>query len=69
MNQPFDVRAAQSFSQWQCVLRDAIDLNFILLEPLATPCIHKTINGRLVHYLREELDQGMTECPVWAHNN
>ncbi|KAL9956447.1 hypothetical protein ACROYT_G037924 [Oculina patagonica] len=59
-SQPFDVRAAHSFSQWQCVLRDAIDLNFILLEPLATPCIHKTFNGRLVHYLREELDQGRT---------
>ena len=40
----FDLRAAQSFSQWQCVLRDAIDLNFILDEPLTTVCVHKTLN-------------------------
>ncbi len=68
-SQPFDVRAAHSFSQWQCVLRDAIDLNFILLEPLATPCIHKTFNGRLVHCLREELDQGKSDSPARVHTN
>ena len=54
----FDLKAVQSFSQWQCVLRDAIDLNIILQEPVATPCIHKTFNGRLVHYLRDKLDKG-----------
>ncbi len=58
-SKPFDLRAAHSFSQWQCVLRDAIDLNFILLEPVETPCIHKTFNGKLAHRLRGELHQGM----------
>ena len=56
---PFDLGAAQSFCQWQCVLRDAIDLNFILCEPLTTPCVHKTFNGELAHSLEEELNQGM----------
>ena len=62
---PFDVRAAQSFAQWQCVLRDAIHLNVTLLEPLPTPFIHKTFNGKLAHSLREGLDQGIktyNEC-------
>ena len=59
-SQPFDVRAAQSFAQWQCVLRDAIHLNLTLLEPVSTPCIHKTFNGKLAHSLREGLDQGIT---------
>ncbi|KAJ7362097.1 Protein asteroid 1 [Desmophyllum pertusum] len=45
-SQPFDVRAAQSFSQWQCVLREAINLNFVLLEPVATPCIHKDVQWK-----------------------
>ena len=58
LSQPFDLRAAQSFAQWQCVLRDAVHLNFVLLEPTETPCIHKTFNGRLAHYLHNELDQG-----------
>ena len=63
-SQLFDVLAAQSFCQWQCVLRDAIDLNFILLDPLATPSIHKTFSGQLAHYLREELDQGKSRSFV-----
>ena len=58
LSQPFDLRAAQSFAQWQCVLRDAVHLNFVLLEPVETPCIYKTFNGQLVHYLQKELDQG-----------
>ena len=57
--QPFDVRAAQSFAQWQCVLRDAVHLNVTLLEPVPTPYIHKTFNGKLAHSLREGLDQGI----------
>ena len=56
--QSFDRQAAQSFAQWQCVLRDAVHLNFVLLEPVETPCIHKTFNGRLAHCLQNELDQG-----------
>ena len=60
---PFDLGAAQSFCQWQCVLRDAIDLNFILCEPLTTPRVHKTFNGKLAHSLQEELNQGMSSGP------
>lgn len=56
----FDLGAAQSFSQWQCVLRDAIDLNFILCEPLTTLCVHKTFNGKLAHSLQEKLNQGIS---------
>ena len=58
LSHPFDQQAAQSFAQWQCVLRDAVHLNFVLLEPVETPCIHKTFNGRLAHYLQSELDRG-----------
>ena len=57
---PFDLGVGQSFCQWQCVLRDAIDLNFILCEPLTTPRVHKTFNGKLAHSLQEELNQGMS---------
>ena len=57
-SQAFDVRAAHSFAQWQCVLRDAIHLNLTLAEPVQTPCIHKTYNGKLAHGLRERLHQG-----------
>ena len=56
--QPFNVQAAQRFCQWQCVLRDAVHLNFLLFEPVQTPCIAKTFNGRLVHCLQEELNHG-----------
>ena len=58
LSHPFDQQAAQSFAQWQCVLRDAVHLNFILLEPVETPCIHKVFNGRLAHCLQNELDGG-----------
>ena len=58
VNQPFDERAAQSFCQWQCVLRDAIHLNFVLHKPVQTPCIRKTFNGKLVHRLQRELTTG-----------
>ena len=56
----FDVRAAHSFSQWQCVLRDAIHLNCVLEEPVETPCIRKIFNGQLVHHLKRELARGNT---------
>ena len=58
LSQSFDQQAAQSFAQWQCVLRDAVHLNLVLLEPVETPCIHKTFNGRLAHCLQKELDRG-----------
>ena len=56
----FDVRAAHSFSQWQCVLRDVIHLNCVLEEPVETPCIRKIFNGQLVHHLKRELARGNT---------
>jgi len=59
-SQPFNLRAAHSFSQWQCVLRDAIHLNFALLEPVPTPCIHKTFIGQMVQSLHDELQKGRT---------
>ena len=64
-SQPFNVRAAQSFSQWQCVLRDAIHLNLILLEPVPVPCIHKTFNGKMAQSLHESLQQG--KIPLSPH--
>ena len=57
-SQPFDLQAAHSFCQWQCVLRDAIHLNFTLLQPVPTPCIHKMFNGQMAHTLQEELYHG-----------
>ena len=57
---PFDIRAAQSFAQWQCVLKDAIHLNFTLLEPVPVPCLQKTFNGKMAQKLLERLQQGKT---------
>ena len=57
-SQPFDLQAAHSFCQWQCVLRDTIHLNNTLCEPVPTPCIHRTFNGQMAHSMYEELDQG-----------
>ena len=57
-SQPFDLRAAHSFCQWQSVLRDAINLNCTLLEPVLTPYIHKIYNGKMAHSLAEDLNQG-----------
>lgn len=56
--QTFDVKAAHSFCQWQCILRDAIGLNFILLEPVPTPCLHEVFSGSLAHFLQRQLNQG-----------
>ena len=57
-SQTFDIGAAHSFCQWQCVLREVMHLNFTLQEPLPTPCIHRTFNGQLAHSLHEELRGG-----------
>ncbi|XP_022803986.1 protein asteroid homolog 1-like [Stylophora pistillata] len=56
-DQPFDVQAAHSFSQWQCVLRDAIHLNRVLHEPVPTPYIRNIFNGQLVHNLQRKLER------------
>ena len=58
---PFDIRAAQSFAQWQCVLRDTIHLNYTLHEPVPVPCIHKTFNGKMAQKLLQSLEQGKSE--------
>lgn len=55
---PFDIRAAQSFAQWQGVLKGAIHLNFTLLEPVPVPCIQKMFNGKMAQKLLERLQQG-----------
>ena len=68
-SQPFNLRAAHSFSQWQCVLRDAIHLNFALLEPVPTPCIHKTFIGQMVQSLHDELQKGESCCCSGINNN
>lgn len=57
-SQPLDLRVAHSFCQWQSVLRDAINLNCTLLEPVVTPYIHKIFNGQMAHSLAEKLNQG-----------
>ncbi|XP_022808282.1 protein asteroid homolog 1-like [Stylophora pistillata] len=64
---PFDIRAAQSFAQWQCVLRDAIHLNFTLLEPVPVPSIHKTFNGKMAQQLLERLQQGQLPQQFLRH--
>ena len=56
--QSIDLGAAHSFCQWQSVLKDAINLNRILLEPVLTPYIHKIYNGQMAHSLAEKLNQG-----------
>ena len=66
--QPFDKKAAQSFCQWQCVLRDAIHLNFVLHKPVQTPCIRKTFNGKLVHRLQRELKKGNNKFNTYPLN-
>lgn len=57
-SQSFDLRVAHSFCQWQSVLRDAINFNCTLLEPVLTPYIHKIYNGQMAHSLAEKLNQG-----------
>ena len=57
-SQSFDLRVAHSFCQWQSVLRDAINFNCTLLEPVLTPYIHKIYNGQMAHSLEEKLHQG-----------
>ena len=39
----FSLQAAHSFCQWQCVVRDAIMLNYTLLEPVPSPLIHDLV--------------------------
>ncbi|XP_015778517.1 PREDICTED: protein asteroid homolog 1-like [Acropora digitifera] len=54
----FCLQAAHSFCQWQCVVRDAIVLNYILLEPVPSPHIHEVFCGTLSQNLHGELQKG-----------
>ena len=54
----YSLQAAHSFCQWQCVVRDAIMLNYTLLEPVPTPHIHEVFSGTLAQSLHGELQKG-----------
>ena len=54
----FTLQAADSFCQWQCVVRDAIMLNYTLLEPMPSPHIHEVFSGTLAQSLHGELQKG-----------
>ena len=54
----FSLQAAHSFCQWQCVLRDAIMLNYILLETVPSPYIHEVFSETLAQSLHGELQKG-----------
>ena len=54
----FSLQAGHSFCQWQCVLRDAIVLNYTLLEPVPSPHSHEVFCGTLAQSLHGELQKG-----------
>ena len=54
----FSLQAAHTFCQWQCVVRDAIMLNYTLLEPVPSPHIHEVFCGTLAQNLHGELQKG-----------
>ena len=54
----FSLQAAHSCCQWQCVVRDAIMLNYTLLEPVPSPHIHEVFCGTLAQSLHGELQKG-----------
>ena len=47
----FDREAQQNFAQWQCVMHEALNVNFVLQEPLPTPRIWSLYDGLLVQRL------------------
>ena len=53
----FCLPAAHSFCQWQCVVRDAIMLNYTLLEPVSSSHIHEVFCGTLAQNLHGELQK------------
>ena len=54
----FSLQAAHSFCQWQCVVRDAIMLNYTLMEPVSSPHIHEVFSRTLAQRLHGELQKG-----------
>ena len=47
----FDLAAQHNFAQWQCVMHEALNVNFVLQEPLPTPRIWSLYDGLLVQRL------------------
>ena len=47
----FDLEAQHNFAQWHCVMQDALNVNFVLQEPLPTPRIWSLYDGLLVQRL------------------
>ena len=54
----FDLAAQHSFAQWQCVMREVVNLNLVLQEPLPTPCVRHLYDGRLLQYLVLDIESG-----------
>ena len=54
----FDLHAAHSFAQWQCVLNEATNLNLLLMEPLSTPFIPCVYSGQMVQEVLRQLKRG-----------
>ncbi|CAB1321273.1 unnamed protein product [Coregonus sp. 'balchen'] len=54
-----DLGVAHAYSQWQCCMRDGLDLNQLLCFPLPEPQCAWLYRGTLVHQLVAELRRGM----------
>ncbi|KAK6327178.1 hypothetical protein J4Q44_G00028230 [Coregonus suidteri] len=54
-----DLGVAHAYSQWQCCMRDGLDLNQLLCLPLPEPQCAWLYRGTLVHQLVAELRQGV----------
>ena len=50
-----DTKAQHNFAQWQCVMLEALNVNFVLQEPFDTPRIWRLYDGLLVQRLVRDL--------------
>nr|XP_024001933.1 protein asteroid homolog 1-like [Salvelinus alpinus] len=55
-----DLDVAHAYSQWQCCMRDGLDLNQLLCLPLPEPQCAWLYKGTLVHQLVGQLRRGVT---------
>ncbi|XP_071251840.1 single-strand DNA endonuclease ASTE1-like [Salvelinus alpinus] len=55
-----DLDVAHAYSQWQCCMRDGLDLNQLLCFPLLEPQCAWLYKGTLVHQLVGQLRRGVT---------
>ena len=62
---PFNLAAQHSFAQWQSVMREALQLNLLLQEPLETPRIRRLYDGQLAQDLVSQLEKG-TSRKLWV---